>query len=131
MRPAQQSPAVRAIAVLVGVALVGLGLWALLSPTSFYSSIALFPPYNEHFLHDMGAFQVGMGGALLLTQLWADALLVALGGTGIGAALHFVSHVIDRSLGGHPSSDIPLLGGLAAILLVAWVLRFRQLRASS
>jgi hypothetical protein len=130
VKPAQESIAVRAVAVLSGVFLVGFGLWAFLSPTSFYSSIALFPPYNQHFLHDLGAFQVGLGSALLLTQLWDDALLAVLGGNALGAAIHFIAHVVDRSLGGHAATDLPFLGGLSVLLIGAWVLRYRQLRTA-
>jgi hypothetical protein len=128
VKPAPQSRAVRIIAVLVGVFLVSFGLWAFLWPESFYSSIALFPPYNQHFLHDVGAFQLGLGSALLLTQLWDDALLAVLGGNAVGASVHFVSHLVDRSLGGHPATDLPVLGALSLLLIVAWALRYRQLR---
>jgi hypothetical protein len=113
VKPATQSPALRTIVVLVGVILVGLGLWAFLSPTSFYSSIASFPPYNQHFLHDVG-----------------DAMLAVLGGNALGATIHFISHLVDRSLGGHPTTDLPALGGLAVLLIGAWALRYRQLRAA-
>jgi hypothetical protein len=131
MRPAQQSPPVRAVAVLVGVFLAGLGLWAFVSPTSFYDSIAVFPPYNQHFLHDIGAFQFGLGVAMLLTQLWGDALLVVLTGSFVGATIHFGSHVIDRSLGGRPGTDLPVLGGVALVLLAGAILRYRQLAAEA
>jgi hypothetical protein len=130
MRSVPQSLAVRVIAVLAGVFLVGFGIWAFLSPSTFYSSIALFPPYNQHFLHDVGAFQVGLGTALLLTQLFDDALLAVLGGNAVGATIHLISHQLDRSLGGNPSTDIPFLGGLSVLLIGAWVLRYRQLRAA-
>ncbi|HXO66565.1 MAG TPA: pyridoxamine 5'-phosphate oxidase [Candidatus Dormibacteraeota bacterium] len=130
MKSVPQSLAVRVIAVLAGVFLVGFGIWAFLSPSTFYSSIALFPPYNQHFLHDVGAFQVGLGTALLLTELWDDALLAVLGGNAVGATIHLISHQLDRSLGGHPSTDIPFLGGLSVVLIGAWVLRYRQLRAA-
>jgi hypothetical protein len=122
---------VRIVVVLAGVFLVGFGLWAFLSPSSFYSSVALFPPYNQHLLHDVGAFQVGLGSALLLTQLWDDALLAVLGGNALGATLHLVAHHVDRSLGGHPATDLPFLGGLSVLLIVAWALRYRQLRAAA
>ena len=129
MKSAPQSPAVRTIVVLAGVLLLGFGIWAFLSPSSFYSSVALFPPYNQHFLHDVGAFQIGLGFALLLTQAWDDALLAVLGGNAGGATIHVISHYLDRSLGGHPATDLPFLGGLSVLLIGAWVLRYRQLRA--
>jgi hypothetical protein len=40
------------LAVAFGVYDIGLGLWAFLGPESFYASIAAFPPYNQHLLHD-------------------------------------------------------------------------------
>jgi hypothetical protein len=130
VKPTPQSPVVRTIVVLAGVFLVGFGLWAFLFPTSFYTSVGSFPPYNQHFLHDLGAFQVGLGSALLLTQVWDDALLAVLGGNALGATIHFIAHLVDRSLGGHPATDLPFLGGLSVLLIGAWALRYRQLRTA-
>lgn len=107
-----------------GLGFLGLGLWAFLAPASFYDWVAPFPPYNGHFLHDAGAFQVGLGATLLLALRWRrDALLVALPGVGAGAALHAVSHVLDRDLGGRWSDPFSL-GLLAALLLLASLLQW-------
>ncbi len=116
------------VAVGVGAGLLVLGLWAMVDPQSFFNRIALFEPYNQHFLQDLGALQIGLGAVLLLAGLIPrlDALTVALVGVGIGAALHAVSHVIGIDLGGRPAIDIPLFGGLAVILLVAGVMRWRR-----
>ena len=127
MTAARQSAAVRVIVVLAGLFLVGFGLWAFVWPASFYDSIAVFPPYNQHFIHDLGAFQLGLGAALLLTQVWSDALLVVLVANAVGATIHFAAHLIDRSLGGHPATDLPFLGLLALLLALGSFLRFRQL----
>jgi hypothetical protein len=111
-----------AIALAAGLFSAGLGLWAFFDPQSFFDQLALFPPYNEHLLHDVGAFQVGLGATLLLALVWrSDALLVALAGMGIGAVLHFISHVEDTDLGGR-SSDPYTLGVLAAVIVgaAAW-----------
>jgi hypothetical protein len=37
-----------------------------------------FPPYNEHLLHDVGAFQIGIGVSVLLALMWSDSIGVAL-----------------------------------------------------
>jgi hypothetical protein len=106
--------------VLVGIAalaLLGAGIWAMLSPESFYAAIATYPPFNRHFLHDIGAFQLGLGAGLALALVISDALLVALGANAVASAAHFVSHFIDRELGGQPSD--PLTIGLFALLLLA------------
>ncbi len=107
----------------VALLLLGLGLWAMVAPEAFYSSIATYPPYSRHLVHDLGAFQIGLGACLALALLVRDALLAALGGNAAGAIAHFGSHVADRWAGGHASD--PLLVGLLAVLLTT--LTFVQL----
>jgi hypothetical protein len=120
-----------ALAVGVGAGLAALGLWAMVDPESFFERVALFEPYNQHFLQDLGALQVGLGAVLMLAGVLPalDALTVALVGVGIGGALHAVSHVIGIDLGGRPAIDIPVFGGLAVVLLVAGAMRWRGRRA--
>lgn len=119
----QPSPWVRIVAVGGGIGFLGLGLWALISPRTFFSSLATFDPYNAHLLHDIGAFQIGIGVALLLAGFPArfDGLAAALLGAGAGSAAHVLSHVMDIDQGGNPSSDIPILSILGAALLSAGV----------
>src|SRR5688572_4680738 len=74
----------RGIALLAGLFFLGFGLWAFFDPRSFYEQIATYPPYNKHFLHDAGAFQIGIGATLLLALQWKDGLAVALGGATAG-----------------------------------------------
>ena len=109
----------RIVGLVGGVMLVVLGAWAFFAPQSFYDALAVFPPYNEHFIHDIGAFQVGLGAVLLLATNFRDALFVALAGVGLGLAVHAISHIIDRDLGGKPSTDIPFFLIVAILLLVA------------
>ena len=110
---------------------VAFGLWAFLDARSFFDEVATFEPYNEHFLHDIGAFQIGIG-ATLAVSLWrrADAIFVALAGAGIGSAFHAVAHLRDRDLGGK-DSDIVVFGLVAVFLLAgaAWKLAQTQGRA--
>lgn len=111
--------ATAALVAAMGAVFLALGLWAFVDPASFYARVAPFPPYHRHFLHDAGAFQIGLGATLLLALRWRDALFVAALGTGLGAALHLLSHLIDRDLGGRPAVDLPGLALLAGLLGVA------------
>jgi len=112
-----------AIMILGAVFLFFTGIWAFFDPESFYDEIATFPPYNEHFIHDFGAFQIGFGVTLLLALRVRDAAFVALSGVGTGAALHAVAHIIDYDNGGK-SSDPYVLGIIAAVLLAGAALRW-------
>jgi len=101
---------------------LSIGLWAFLDARSFFDELADFPPYNAHFIHDVGAFHAGLGAVLALALLFPrDGILVALGGVGFGAALHVGGHVRDSDLGGSDGDTI-LLGILAALMLAgaAW-----------
>lgn len=118
---------VAATALTLGTLTVVLGVWALVMPTSFATTIAPFAPYNAHYLHDVGAFQIAIGVSLLLAARQGDGLLVALGGYVTGGACHTLAHVIDRDHGGNPT-DVPLLGAMVAFAMVALVLRVQALK---
>ena len=57
-----------AVTALVGVATLGIGIWCLIDPTSFADVVQFHA--HQHFLHDVGAFQLGLGVMLLLALIW-------------------------------------------------------------
>jgi hypothetical protein len=123
-RPAGRRQATVTVAVAICAAsMLALGAWAFLGPESFARFID-YPPYNRHLIHDAGAFQLGIGVTTLLALWWSDALLVALTGFVVASGLHTVSHLVDRSLGGH-AGDAPSLGALTLVALVALYLRMQ------
>ena len=113
------------IAIVGAVFFVGFGLWAFFGAQSFFDSVATFEPYNEHFIHDIGAFQIGLGAALALAA-WrrADALMAVLAGAEIGSAVHAAAHLQDHHLGGK-DSDAVIFGLVAIVLLAGAALRLR------
>ncbi len=107
-----------------GILTIALGIWALIDPSSFFDNIADWPPYNRHFIHDIGAFQVAIGAVLLFALIWrSDAVLAALGGAAIGATLHWIAHITDEDLRGGSDTDPYLLGVVALILVLTFVWR--------
>ena len=101
-----------------------IGAWALIDPASFYAQVATFPPYNRHFLHDVGAFNLGIGAALALGLTGLPGRRVALWAAAFAAVLHAGSHFADRNLGGH-ASDPLVLSLIAAALVAAAILATR------
>ena len=115
----------RLLAVVAGLTFTVFGLWAFLDARSFYEQLATFPPFNRHLLHDVGAFQIGIGSILLFASFWANSLAAALGGAAIGAVFHFAAHVWDRNVGGK-DSDPAVFGVVALVLIVGAVAEGRR-----
>jgi hypothetical protein len=115
MKPRQ---AARVLAAIFGLWLAALGLWAVFAPMSFFAHIATYPPYNEHLVHDLGAFQLGLGATLLAALISSDALVVALVGNALGAVVHSAVHIADAELG-ERASDPWTVGLLAVVIVVA------------
>ncbi|MGE5291860.1 MAG: PPOX class F420-dependent oxidoreductase [Micromonosporaceae bacterium] len=107
-----------------GALMLAAGVWCVASPRSF-ATFAGFP-YSKHFIHDAGAFQIGIGTTLLLAAVWADAAAAALAGFLAGNTVHAVNHVADLNAGGH-AADGWALGVVSLLVLVALVRRLRRL----
>jgi hypothetical protein len=116
-------------AVLVAaVAMLVAGAWCWVDPASF--AAATNWPEHEHFLHDAGAFQMGIGVTLLGALWWRDVLAVVLAGAVFTNGLHAVNHLMDSDTGGRPS-DPWLIGLVALFALAGLVVRLRALRADA
>ncbi|BBZ58643.1 MULTISPECIES: hypothetical protein [Mycolicibacterium] len=111
---------------ILGLITLALGIWAFVAPMSFFEVLAPFEPYNRHFLHDAGVLQIGVGVAMLLAAARRSPVEVALGGFIAFEALHVVSHVIDRDLGGRPAFDITALSILTIAGVAALIAGRRQ-----
>ena len=118
----------RAVAVGAGASFLAFGLWAMVAPQTFFDAVARFEPYNQHFVQDVGAFQIGLGAVLILSVIdaTAGAPPVALLGAGTGSGAHLVSHLVGLDLGGTPGTDIPFFAAVTLLLLVGGVMARRQ-----
>jgi hypothetical protein len=114
----------RVVMLAVGLYYVVFGVWAMLQPSSFYGQIATFAPFNVHLLHDAGAFQIGLGLALILVVVLPDAVLAVALAVGAASLLHVIAHIVDINLGGQPARDIPALAVISALLALVVTSRF-------
>jgi PPOX class probable F420-dependent enzyme len=116
---------VAAVTGVAGLLTLAAGVWSLASPGSFAEAVAF--PNAEHFLHDLGAFQIGIGATLLLALGWKDGPALALTGFLVGNSIHAVNHAVDLDLGGH-AADPWALGLVSVLVGAALVVRLRELR---
>jgi hypothetical protein len=111
---------VRVVIAVGALLFAGSGVWAFAAPQSFYDVIATYPPYNAHFIRDIGAFLFGLGAMLVGALAWRDVRLVVLLGGTVAAGLHWASHVIDHDHGGR-AADPWLTGAFALLILTGLV----------
>ncbi len=84
------------------------GAWAYLLPHDFYNdvpTVAMSPPFSQHFVSDVGAFYLSQAVVLGLAAIAMERRLVraALAGYLTFALLHLVFHVTH--LAGMPAHD--------------------------
>jgi PPOX class probable F420-dependent enzyme len=113
-----------AVTLLAGGFMLVAGAWALFAAASFADAAGF--PHHTHFVHDAGAFQLGIGATLLLALAWRDGLALALAGLLVANSVHTVNHAVDLRLGGH-SWDPWGLATLTLLAATALVVRLRQL----
>jgi PPOX class probable F420-dependent enzyme len=111
--------------LLAGLLMVAAGGWALLAPDGFAEFVDF--PASIHFVHDAGAFQLGIGATLLLALSWRDGPALALAGFLVGNSVHAVNHAVDLDLGGRGWQDPVGLAALSLLTTAALVVRLRQL----
>jgi PPOX class probable F420-dependent enzyme len=111
-----------AVTGLSGLSMLGAGVWALVWPRDFADAVQF--PDSEHFLHDLGAFQIGVGLGLLLALVWRDALAAALAAFAVLNTIHAANHAADLDIGGR-ESDVWLLAALSVLVVLALWQRLR------
>ena len=121
--PPELQPGVTAAVIISGFFMLAFGIWTFFAPVSFADFVAF--PYNRHLLHDVGAFQICIGATVLLALLWADSIMVVLGGYVVGGSFH----IVDRHIGGHLYDPL-VLGFLIVIGLVGMYARARAGRTA-
>ena len=115
---------VLAVTLLAGLFMTTAGVAALLAP-SWFADTAGFPRHT-HFVHDAGAFQLGIGITLLLAPIWHDGLALALAGFLVANTTHAINHAVDLDQGGH-RGDPWALAALSLLTAAALVVRLGQL----
>lgn len=115
----------RLIAGIIGLFYLAAGIWAYVDPAGFASSVATFPPFNRHLLHDSGSFSTGLGLVLIFSASMSESVRPALIAVLGASLLHLSAHIEDIGLGGHPSTDIPILSVICVVLVAGAVLSFR------
>lgn len=108
----------RVAVVLAAMSMLVTGVWARVDPAGF-AEWANWPDH-EHFLHDAGVFQIGIGLMLLLALWWRDVIAVVLTGFIVTNTFHALNHALDLEHGGNASDPWLLLVFSAVAAVGLW-----------
>ena len=81
--------------IAVGALYLVVGVLAFLVPGTFYEELAAYPPENQHFIRDIGTWNVALGIAAIYASgrvAWQKPMLWIVT---VQYALHTISHLID------------------------------------
>ena len=101
------------------------GLSQLFAPRWFFENIGNFPPFNRHYVGDLGAFILAMGLGLSYAARNPARHRSLIGVVALGSVLHLLNHLYDDwlsadwSLGTALTQTLPL-ALVAAALAWAW-----------
>jgi hypothetical protein len=121
------TPALTRFAVIFNGILMTLTAGLLLfAPNFFYTAIADYPPFNRHFLGDIGAFSLPLGIGLLLAARQPYKHPLIIGAAALGNLVHVLNHayddlLVDRLATQHwLTNTIPLLVATVMLLVAYW-----------
>ena len=122
---------VPAVLIISGITQLIVGVWSFVAPGSFYDAVATYPPQNDHFLKDIGSWNVALGLAALIaarTPAWRRGMLGVLA---VLYTLHAISHGIDVDQADPESTGVAALVTqiVAAVVFAALWLRERGAEA--
>jgi hypothetical protein len=106
------------------------GLTMLFAPNWFFENIGNFPPFNRHYLGDLGSFQLALGLALLWAVRNPARHWLLIGAAALGNLLHALNHLYDDlNVGSAPSGQTALLFAFALALIAVYYANRRQTEA--
>ena len=81
----------------LGLYLVAIALFGVIAPGTFYEELGRFGPRNDHYIHDVAAFQGAVGLLLLMAVRRPSWRVPALTVAALQFGLHAISHATDLS----------------------------------
>jgi hypothetical protein len=104
--------------IVFGVYALGIGLFMLVAPGTFFDTLGAFGVRNDHYIFDNASFEIPQGLMLLAAVRWQSWRVPALAFATLHWALHSISHLVDPH---HAAGDwVGWLeaGGLVATTLI-------------
>ncbi len=110
----------RALVAFSGIFYLLTGLTQLIAPVWFYDNIGTLPPFNRHYIGDLGSFLLPLGIGLLVAAKNPRAHRLLVGVAALGGLLHTVNHLYDELAS--PLGQVPLQSPLLLLFALSLAL---------
>lgn len=104
--------------VVFGIYALGIGLFMMFAPGTFFDTLGNFGIRNDHYIFDNASFEVPQGLMLLAAVRWRTWRVPALAFATLHWALHTISHVVDPHHGAGDWVGWLEAGGLAVTTVI-------------
>jgi len=90
---------VQAVVLICGIFYTFIGLALLFNPTWFFNVIGNFPPFNRHYMGDVGSFTLPIGIGLIIASANPMRHIGLIGAVLAANLLHTGNHAYDAIIG--------------------------------
>ncbi|KKW65946.1 hypothetical protein ABQF17_02340 [Mycolicibacterium elephantis] len=104
--------------VVFGIYALGIGLFMMFAPGTFFDTLGNFGIRNDHYIFDNASFEVPQGLMLLAAVRWRTWRVPALAFATLHWALHTISHIVDPHHGAGDWVGWLEAGGLAVTTVI-------------
>jgi hypothetical protein len=124
---------VRLVVLLGGMFYLLIGISMLVQPEWFFENAGTFPPYNRHYLGDLGSFLLPLGAGLIIASQDPARYRVLISIGAAGSIIHSFNHWYEVTSGAYPlafwfTDTLPLLAFAAIFFWALWQVRPRLVR---
>jgi len=122
-------PYVTLIVLVAGILYLMAGMSLLLQPEWFFDNIGRYPPFNRHYMGDLGSFLAPLGIGLILASQNPSRNRLLIGVAVFASLIHSFNHIYDAWVGGEPIASwfgdvVPLF--IFALIFLSVGLRTRR-----
>lgn len=104
--------------IVFGLYGLGLGLFMIFFPGTFFDTLGSFGSRNDHYIFDNATFEIPQGALLLAAVRRVSWRVPALAFATLHWALHAISHIVDPHHGAGDAIGWLEAGGLAATTVI-------------
>jgi hypothetical protein len=106
------------VVAIAGIFYTFVGVTQLVAPAWFFTNVGPYPPFNRHYMGDLGSFTLPMGIALLIAARHPFQHRLFIGFVAAGSLIHSLNHLYDDLVGAAPDpfgTAVLLIFGLVMV----------------